>query len=157
MSIKRKIFVVCYLHPFSNINCFWKIWSISYTFCSRPLLLEVENKDFKTPLIQAVEKKDLSLVTLLITLGANVNNPSSYTKRSPLMVAVSSEALNIAAFLVDKGCNTKAQDVNGLNILHYAVDSNNIESVKFCLQQDIDVNKTDRNGWTPLHRSGTQM
>lgn len=121
----------------------------------RPLLLEVENKNLKTPLIQAIEKGDLSLVTLLITLGANVNNLSSYTNRSPIMTAVSLGFLNIAALLIDKGGNVKTHDVNGLNILHYAVDSNNIESVRFCVQQDIDINTADRNGWTPLHRAGT--
>ncbi|KAJ3643964.1 hypothetical protein Zmor_026644 [Zophobas morio] len=121
---------------------------------ARPLLLEVENKEMKTPLRLAVEKNDVQMVGLLITLGANVNTSSLYKKMSLLMSAVSLGHLAVANFLVDKGCNVNTTDINGLNILHYAVDSDNIESVKFALKHCGNVDSKDSNGWTPLLRAG---
>ncbi|XP_063907642.1 fibronectin type 3 and ankyrin repeat domains 1 protein isoform X2 [Zophobas morio] len=101
---------------------------------ARPLLLEVENKEMKTPLRLAVEKNDVQMMSLL-------------------MSAVSLGHLAVANFLVDKGCNVNTTDINGLNILHYAVDSDNIESVKFALKHCGCVDSKDSNGWTPLLRA----
>nr|XP_966762.1 PREDICTED: fibronectin type 3 and ankyrin repeat domains 1 protein [Tribolium castaneum] len=120
---------------------------------SRPVLLEVENKYMKTPLVQAIEKNDPTLVNFLITLGANVNTPSFYTRKSPLAVAVSLGHLSVANLLIDKGCDTNTTDINGLTLLHHAVDSGNTESVKFALKIGSNVDAKDCNGWTPLMRA----
>ncbi|KAJ8978030.1 hypothetical protein NQ317_013558 [Molorchus minor] len=120
----------------------------------RPHLLETENKENKTPLIQAVESGDPQIVQLLIILGANINNPLQYNKRTALMVAVYRNRLQIASTLIEKGADIHATDVNGLNVLHYAVDSNHIDNVKFALQAGICVNSRDNQGWTPLVRAG---
>ncbi|XP_044271132.1 fibronectin type 3 and ankyrin repeat domains 1 protein [Tribolium madens] len=120
---------------------------------ARPILLEVENKYMKTPLVQAIEKNDPTLVNFLITLGANINTPAFYTKKSPLAIAVSLGHLSVAHLLVDKGCDTNTTDINGLTLLHHAVDSDNIESVKFALKIGLCVDAKDCNGWTPLMRA----
>lgn len=70
------------------------------------------------------------------------------------MIAIYKGELQIASILVDKGANKYSQDVNGLNALHYAVDSNKIESVKFCLELFEDINCQDHSGYTPLIRAG---
>lgn len=119
--------------------------------------MEVENKDNKTPIIQAIEKNDIVILSLLITLGANVNTPLLYNKRTPLMIAVYSGHLESAAVLIEKGACKDAKDINGMNFLHYAVDSDRTEAVKFCLDFMEDVNQADSNGWTPLLRSGKRF
>jgi hypothetical protein len=108
----------------------------------------------KTPLVQAIDKNDPALVNLLITLGANVNTASHYTRRTPLMAAVALGHLSVASLLMDKGCSVNATDINGLNVLHYAVDSNNLDSVEFVLKQGLHVDAQDSSGWTPLMRAG---
>lgn len=90
----------------------------------------------------------------MITLGANVNTASHYTRRTPLMAAVALGHLSVASLLIDKGCSVNATDINGLNVLHYAVDSNNLDSVEFVLKQGLHVDAQDSSGWTPLMRAG---
>ncbi|KAG5898104.1 hypothetical protein JTB14_027461 [Gonioctena quinquepunctata] len=120
---------------------------------TRPHLLEAENKENKTPLVQAIEVGDVQMLQLLIALGSSVNRALLYNKRTPLMIAVYEGQLQIASILIDKGANVDAVDINGLNILHYAVDTDRIESVKFCLSIMKDSNCKDNNGWTALIRA----
>ncbi|KAH1000388.1 hypothetical protein HUJ04_000299 [Dendroctonus ponderosae] len=70
--------------------------------CS-PRLLNVPNKEHKTPIVQALEAGDLGVVQLLVTLGADVNQPQLFSGRTPLMVALYRGALPVAQFLIDKG------------------------------------------------------
>nr|XP_023011651.1 fibronectin type 3 and ankyrin repeat domains 1 protein [Leptinotarsa decemlineata] len=93
------------------------------------------------------------MLQLLISLGSNVNRPLFFNKRTPLMVAVYEGKLQIASLLIDKGADEKLTDINGLNVLHYAADSNKEESVKFCLRILKDLDCQDNNGWTALMRA----
>ncbi|CAH2058948.1 unnamed protein product, partial [Iphiclides podalirius] len=47
----------------------------------------------------------------------------------------------------------QAQDVNGLHVEHYAVDSCKLEVLKHILDKGGDVKVQDGNGWTPLFRA----
>ncbi|XP_066157126.1 fibronectin type 3 and ankyrin repeat domains 1 protein [Euwallacea fornicatus] len=119
----------------------------------RPDLLNAENKEHKTPIFQAIEAKDLQVLHLLITLGANVNKPLLHSLRTPLMFAIYKGELPAASLLLDKGARTSDTDINGLNIVHYAVDSNNLMNLEFALECHLDINTRDFNGWTPLARA----
>lgn len=114
------------------------------------------NKDNKTPLMQAVDNDDLAMVAFLINLGADVNTATSYTKKTPLMLSVFKGKLKIAQFLCDKNANVELKDINGLNVLHYAVDSNLLSSVQFAVKLVCNVDEKDCNGWTPLMRGSIQ-
>lgn len=116
--------------------------------------METENKENKTPLVQAIEAGDIQTLQLLINLGANVNTPLFFNKRTPLMVAVYTGKLQMASILIDKGADVTATDINGLNVLHYAVDSNSLENVTFALNLGLDINYKDNKKWTPLLRAG---
>lgn len=70
------------------------------------------------------------------------------------MISIYSGYLDIATLLIEKGANKYAQDINGLNIIHYAVDSDQILNVRFCLDVIQEVDQKDNNGWTPLLRAG---
>lgn len=105
--------------------------------------------------MQAIDNNDLGMVTFLLKLGAKVNTITMYTKRTPLMLAIFQGKLEIAQLLCDKGARLDLKDVNGLNILHYAVDSNLLQSVEFALKLSINVDEKDNNGWTPLMRGST--
>lgn len=118
------------------------------------MLLETPNKDNKTPLVYAVEIDDHMLISLLISLGANVNHQCAITKRTPLMIAVYNGHLQVANALLDKGADVTLKDCNGLNVLHYAVDSNDLDAVKFVLEQNVDINERDDGGCSSLLRAG---
>lgn len=90
-------------------------------------------------------------------MGANVNTDTLLTSRSPLMIALFHNNLQILNLLVDKGANIYAKDCNMLTGLHYAVDSNILQNVKFCQNHGFDLNARDNKGWTPLIRSGTLL
>lgn len=121
----------------------------------RPHLLETRNSEDKTPLMQAIENGDLGMVVFLVNnMGANVNTATMYTQRSPLMLAIFKGELEIAQFLCDKSANADICDINGLNVLHYAIDSNLLENVVFALKHVSKVDKKDSNGWSALMRGG---
>lgn len=119
----------------------------------RPILLELENKEFKTPLMQVIENNDLQMTHFLLNMGANVNTSTLIGKRTPLMICIYKGNIQIASLLIDKGANLNATDINLLTPLHYAVDSNLIESVKFAVEAGCNLNSRDNQGWTPLIRS----
>ncbi|CAH1121389.1 unnamed protein product [Ceutorhynchus assimilis] len=68
----------------------------------KPLLLNIENKENKTPIFQAIEARDLQIIHLLVALGANINKPQLYTNRTPLMFSIYKGELQAAKLLIDK-------------------------------------------------------
>lgn len=108
--------------------------------------------------MQAIENDHLPIVTyLIVNMGANVNTPTLQTKRTPLMLALFKGNLEAAQLLIDKGAKVDLVDINGLNILHYAVDSNLLPSVHFALKHVSEVDLKDCKGWTPLMRAGNSI
>jgi ankyrin repeat protein len=73
----------------------------------------------RTPLIRAVEKKDLSLMKLLLNRGADVNwkNRSGLTL---LMAAVAEGSPDAVKFLIDAGADVNAQSNDGKTALSLA-------------------------------------
>lgn len=102
--------------------------------------------------MQAIENDNLAVVAFLINMGANVNTATLYTIRTPLMLAIFKGKLQIAQLLCDKGAKVDLKDINGLNVLHYAVDSNLLSSVQFALKLISNVDEKDCSGLTPLMR-----
>lgn len=47
----------------------------------------------------------------------------------------------------------QVRDLNGLRVEHYAVDSGDLETLRFVLDRGGDVSAEDSNGWTPLFRA----
>lgn len=103
--------------------------------------------------MQASSSGDLNTAVILVNMGANVNAEANHTKKTALLHAILNGHLKLAEFLVDKGANVHCKDNNDCNILHYAVNANNLEGVKFCLQQRLDINCKDNKGYTPLIRA----
>ncbi|CAH0554461.1 unnamed protein product [Brassicogethes aeneus] len=120
---------------------------------NNPRLLETENKELRTPLVQAIDNNDFQMVQCLHNLGVNVNNHISLAQRTPLMISVYLGYLDIAQFLISKGANVNDVDINGSNIIHYAVDSNNKINVEFAIKSGAHINCQTSKGWTPLIRA----
>ncbi|KAL3269596.1 hypothetical protein HHI36_008660 [Cryptolaemus montrouzieri] len=119
----------------------------------RPDLLEIENKKANTPLVQAIRENDMKMSNLLLHLGANINNHLMFSKKTPLMIAVNHGYFDLTKFLVNKGASIQDVDINGLGLLHNAVDTGNFEMVEYFVGLGLDVNARDKHGLTPLLRA----
>jgi len=101
--------------------------------------------DGVTPLIFAAAKGDKKTVELLLSKGAHVN-AKSRLGRTPLLAAMASPAAGhkeVAELLFSKGANIPP--------LHLAAYLGDVEKVKKCLQDGIDINSQEDFGCTALH------
>lgn len=120
-------------------------------------MLETPNLEDKTPLMQATERADLHVVQFLCTLGAKTNTQSLIGHRTALMIALFYAFIDIAQYLLEKNANIHLRDINDRTALHYAIDGDNLDAVKFALKHRAEINARDDKGWTPLLRAGNQM
>lgn len=115
-----------------------------------------ENSFGKTPLFYALEFNDVKLIKYLIKNGANVNKryidkaqkdaiasgiknipfyqnlcALEHTSRTVFMHASAHSNPEILKILISNGANIHAVDDLGYNALDYAINSNNIENIKF--------------------------
>jgi len=75
-----------------------------------------------TPLYEACVNHSLEMVKLLLDKGANVNFTNAYGQ-SPLMV---SNDIQIADLLIENGANEDLEDMDGENVIAYAVNHNQL-------------------------------
>ncbi len=70
---------------------------------------------------------------------------------TPLLSAFLANDLATASFLTKHGANIKARDpIKKRTILHLAVKKNMSDLVPLLLQQGLNANDEDVDGWTPL-------
>lgn len=77
----------------------------------------------------AISKGDLSKVQQLVEIGVDVNKKDE-RGTTPLMYAILFNQPQIAAYLIKKGADYRAEDANGLTILDYAEQSKSEEIIK---------------------------
>lgn len=124
---------------------------------------KLESKDFqdRTPLLTAINNKDLATAKTLLEAGAEVRGASKYTM--PLTQAVYSGSAEMVQLLLSRGAKLDAVDSNGDNILHYLSDLSFqpetidpvIHAVERSSRQRLGkfVNQANNQGLTPLQRA----
>ena len=117
--------------------------------------LDLEEKDSSgmTELHHAVEADDLPLVESLIQSGANLGGRDNEGRTVLHFASMrQSRDTRMVCMLLDAGGNTiiSLRDVHGQSALHYAVESNNIESVDIFVKHDVDALATDYWGFSPF-------
>jgi ankyrin repeat protein len=75
------------------------------------------------PLYSATNGGHLEVVRLLLEAGSDINFHGGDNDMTPLMLAASSSFENILSFLLDKGANIHARDINGSTALDWARNS----------------------------------
>ncbi len=103
-----------------------------------------------TPLTSAINYRDLDLVDLLVSYGADVNITRDVT---PLIIAVFKGDIRVLEYLLDSGGDVNLRNVGGVTPLMVALKSEypNIEIVDLLLKVGADVNITEYiGGMTPL-------
>ncbi len=107
-----------------------------------------DNKGF-TPLHSAVSKGRKSIVTYLVTQGANINakNKNGLT---PLFQALDLSRNNVAKVLIEKGANLNFKGYRNRTLLHMSARSGNSAIASLLIKKGGNVNARDSKGATPL-------
>lgn len=116
------------------------------------------NGNFTTPLVTAINSQNFDIVKYLVDHGADVSmkyywRPYERNKMAPILFAIDKRDIRIVKFLVAKGADTTTTyEGNGNTALMFAIINNNMPIFQFLVQQHVDVNQGDNNGYTPLMR-----
>jgi ankyrin repeat protein len=115
-----------------------------------------QQADFDALLLEAVIKGQHSVVRAVVAAGANVNHCGVAKKKTPLMIAVKKNDMQMVDLLLS--LKAKPDVFVGVNhkvaAIHLAIGKNNFEMTKRLLDAGCDPNLTapDQKGrWTPLH------
>lgn len=102
---------------------------------------------------QAIIKKDIPLIELLISHKANVDQVGGF-RRTLLMLG---SAPDITKILIDAGANVNAVDINGFSCIHCCVSFGDFTSIPLLIEHGCTMlNVPDHAGETPLYYAGTR-
>ncbi|RPJ08532.1 MAG: ankyrin repeat domain-containing protein [Spirochaetaceae bacterium] len=104
--------------------------------------------DNKNPLVKAVESNNRDMAKILLTHGIDVNIKVNGVDA----VFYFLKDIEMMELFVKGGCDLRARDKTGYNILHWAIDNKMISLVKLIIESGGDVNEKveDRRGFSPL-------
>ena len=114
------------------------------------------NGNQTTPLVTAINSKNLEMLKYLVDNGADVNMKFYWRayeqhKMIPILCAIDKRDLKVVKYLVEKGADINATyEGNGNTTLMFAIINDTIPIFQLLLQQNADVNQGDNNGYTPL-------
>lgn len=121
-----------------------------------------------TPLCMSLlNNAPLSFVKKLVSLGAEVNRPSS-TGETPLYCAVACERLDTVNYLLEMGAdpniarsdkkhkNSITNKALGITPIYYAAERGLIDIMKALLQKKADPNRVSAEGVSPLHMAAQE-
>lgn len=119
----------------------------------KPHLIDIPGPKETTPLYVATSRGDKSTVNILLSADANVDLGMPICGRTPLHVSMFMGYPEIAKILILKRADRNLCDVLGLNFGHYAIDGGHLSAIKFSLDNGVDKEARDKNGWTMLLRA----
>jgi ankyrin repeat protein len=127
-----------------------------------------------TALHEASEHSNLSVVRILLELGADINIKTESSKDTPLILAASrlirlryignyridtklkldnefeSEAIQVVSFLIKSGADVNTKNKNGWTALMGTANAGSIEGTKILIKAGADINAKDKYGRNPL-------
>ena len=118
-----------------------------------------QNKDGKSALTNAVQRNSTEVVAFLLEKGANVNvkdkkgnNLIFYLLRS-YNPGKFGEFKQKVALLSVKGFDFKENQKDGNSLYHLALETNDMNLLKWIHKNDVNINVKNDNGLTPLHKA----
>jgi ankyrin repeat protein len=100
-------------------------------------------------LLQAIKDDDVRIVEFLVNNGADINDKDKYL-HTPLYTAIIGSYNKSFCKLLELGANINVQNINGLSLLHCAVNANNELAVKALCKRGIDAAVNDMFGKNAL-------
>jgi len=98
---------------------------------------------------KAAQKGDMETVRSLVENNPDLVNAVDDSKRTPLHYAVLSQNPALVEFLISKGADIKARELNGGIPLHFAAYGGNTAVVSILLQKGSDLHAKNNMGQTP--------
>ena len=105
----------------------------------------------KNPLIQACRTGDLKSVKRFLAYGVPINSTLSNEKYSLIHFASQFGQMEIVKYLIKKGANINAKNLQGTTPLHKAVFYKRNETAKYLIDQGAKINDQDSYKQTALH------
>ena len=93
-----------------------------------------------TDLQDSVEDGDIKSVRTIITQGKNVDKTSFFDKRTPLIIAVDKNEVEIARILINNGADIHKEYLKEKPI-HRAARAGHVKMVELLLQSGEDINE----------------
>ncbi|UCE22524.1 MAG: ankyrin repeat domain-containing protein, partial [Candidatus Aminicenantes bacterium] len=98
---------------------------------------------------KAAQKGDIETVRSLVENNPDIVNAVDDNKRTPLHYAALSQNQALVEFLLSKGADIKARELNGGIPLHFAAYGGNTAVVSILLQKGSDLHAKNNMGQTP--------
>jgi ankyrin repeat protein len=102
-----------------------------------------------TPLFCAIQQGNIPLATLLLQHGAEFNRPLSLI--TPMHVPVVVAQAQLTSDVTIPLMKRQAQLQKGDTLFHFACRAGHLGMVELLIREKADINKSDANGYTPLH------
>jgi len=113
--------------------------------------LDARDREEKTPLMLAAQKRDCRMMETLLKHGAGINATDNLG-RTPLYFAMSEFSDSAVDFLIQQGANLRILPKGDTSsYLHLAAENGNEKLVKKFTDAKLPVNRPDAQGNTPLH------
>lgn len=111
---------------------------------------ESVNKTGRTPLVMAVQEKNVDMVRALLKVYANINKQDEKFGRTPVLWAYLIDSRTIMDLLIDHGADLNIGSFYHAYLIHIAVQRNNADDLKKFLKHGARLNVFNANGLTPL-------
>jgi len=106
-------------------------------------------------LAEAIDLMDVQAVDDILSKDPRIVHKADYYGRAVLQIGKVPmdvpKRVSIAKLLANAGAPTDVRDEHGRYLLHRAIQSRNLESARFLLENGADLNATDSFGQTALH------
>ncbi|KAJ6230664.1 ankyrin repeat-containing protein [Anaeramoeba flamelloides] len=113
----------------------------------------LDHKGYNSLHLLCKYRAEPGIIKLLIKNKANINQLCSEGYSPLLLTVLNQPRYKIIKLLVEKGANIHQLDPEGNNCLHICCKKNNLEIIKYFLDQGLDPNSKNANFSTPLQTS----
>lgn len=114
--------------------------------------VDSQGKDRKTPLMQAIQRRDRDSISILLEAGARIDLIDA-DRRTALAYACLENDIESIRKLVALGADVDAEDNAFQRPIHIAASKGSIESLKILIEAGARIDMTDSKRKTPLHIS----
>ncbi|XP_036344915.1 protein TANC2-like, partial [Rhagoletis pomonella] len=123
---------------------------------SKGARIDARNKQDYTALWLAVKEGHWAVVEKLIQNGADIDEPVTTARKTPLMIAAEEGHIELLELLIDRGASLEAQDEEGFTALSWACLRGRQPAAKCLIERGCNRNHADNNGRTPLDLAAYQ-